>query len=310
MGLLYIFLEYLIIENFIINFLILYLTKIISRSQGKPRRIIIGAFIASLYSLVFFLPSHEFLLSILGKMLVALIIIRVSFLYINYKIFIRTIIAFYLTSFIFAGATLGALFTQSDNCFLKGLDFGRGSFPLNLLIMGVIISFISGKLIFKYFNTRIMRENYIADVIIHYNQNKIKIRALMDTGNTLKEPLTKRKVMVVDYKALEKVLPKAVKELLKANDKGDFIEVERQMNLLMDDFYPTLIPYKSVGVGSTIIGFTPDLIEIYFNDYEKTSRDIVIGLYSGSLTDDMGYSGLLNFEMSWGDLDEVNEIQS
>lgn len=193
MDLLYIVLEYLIIENFIINFLILYLTKIISRSQGKPRRIIIGAFIASLYSLVFFLPSHEFLLSILGKMLVALIIIRVSFLYINYKIFIRTIIAFYLTSFIFAGATLGALFTQSDNYFLKGLDFGRGSFPLNLLIMGVIISFISGKLIFKYFNTRIMRENYIADVIIHYNQNKIKIRALMDTGNTLKEPLTKKK---------------------------------------------------------------------------------------------------------------------
>lgn len=305
----YIVLEYLIIENFIINLLILYLTKIISRSQGQIRRMTIGAFIASLYSLAYFLPYNALFLSQIGKMLVAFIIIRVSFPYINYKIFIKTTVAFYITSFIIAGATIGTFLAQHDNYFYYGLNLDIGNFPLVYLIIGVSISFIGTRMIFKYFNIRIMKENYIADVIIQYNNKEVKIEALIDTGNSLIEPLTKKKVMVVDYKVLEKILPKGVNELVIANDKGNFVELEKRINLLEDDFFPTLIPYKSVGGGSTIIGFTPDLIRINFNNYEKTSRDIIIGLYSGSLTDDMGYSGLLNFEMTWGDMDEVHEVQ-
>lgn len=309
-GNLYIILEYIIIENFIINFLILYLTKIITRNQGSLKRLVMGAFIASVYTLAYFLPLNDFLLSIVGKFMISMIIIRISFVFLNPKIFIKTIIAFYITSFIFAGATIGTLFTQSNNYAFKGLDFGMDRFPVDLLIIGVFISFLGCRMIFRYFNIRVMKENYIADVTIHYNGRSRQIKALLDTGNSLTEPITKRKVMVVDYKMIKDMLPFGVEELIIANDKGDYLKIEKQLDLLKDDFFPTLIPYKSVGRNATIVGFVPDFIEIKFKDNEKIRKDTIIGLYPGSLTGDMGYSGLLNFEMNWGDLDEVREVQS
>lgn len=305
----YIILEYLIIENFIINFLILYLTKIIARNQGSVRRLAIGAFIASLYTLAYFLPYKEIFLSIVGKLIISIVIIRICFIYINLKIFIKTTIAFYITSFIFAGATIGTFFTQS-NFVSNGLGFQIEKFPISLLFIGVIASFIGCKIIFRYFNIKVMKDNYIADVTIHYNDKKTQIKAILDTGNSLIEPITKRKVMVVDYKSLKDILPNGVEDLLIANDKGDYFKIEEQLDLLKDDFFPTLIPYKSVGRSSTIVGFLPDYIEVNFNGSERVSKDIIIGLHLGSLSDDMGYSGLLHFEMNWGGLDEVSEVQN
>lgn len=306
----YIVLEYLIIENFIINFLILYLTKIITRNQGSMKRIAIGAFVASLYSLAYFLPLKELLLSTVGKVIISMLIIRICFVFINIKIFVKTTIAFYVTSFIFAGATIATFFAGVNNYTFNGLDFKLEQFPINLLVIGVFVSFIGSRIIFKYFNLKVTKENYIADVVIHYKGKKVQIKALVDTGNSLKEPITKKKVMVVDYRILKDLLPSEVEKLIVANDKGDYLMLEKQLDLLKSDFFPTMIPYKSIGGQSTIIGFTPDFVEVKFNDNEKICKDIIVGLYSGSLTNEMGYNGLLNFEMKWGDLDEVSKVQS
>lgn len=305
---LYIILEYIILENFIINFLILYLSKSIIRMQVSLKRLALGAFLASLYSLVYFLPLRELLLSSLGKFLVSLLIIRVSFDFINLKIFIKSLMAFYISSFVFAGATIATLFTEASKYRFKGMDFGLEEFPVELLFIGVSLSFFACRMIFKYFNIRVIRENYIADVKIYYNKESVNIKALLDTGNSLIEPITRRKVMVVDYKAIADILPYGIEDLIMANEKGDYSQIHKQLDLLKDDFLTSLIPFKSVGSNSTLIGFMPDFIEIKFRNSQKISKDIMIGLYSGSLTKDMGYSGLLNIEMNWGDYDEVSNI--
>lgn len=308
MGTLYIILEYLLIENFIINFLILYLTKIIIRDQGKLRRLILGGIFASIYSLAYFLPFKTYLLSSVGKIIISLLIVMVSFSFVNMKIFIKTTIAFFITSFIFAGGVIGTLFINLGNYFSKDINLSLEHFPVKILIIGILLSFLGSRIIFRYFNIRVIRENYIADVVIHYKNQKINIEALLDTGNSLVEPITKKKVMVVDYKILKDVLPDGLKDFIDANEKGDYLKMEEQLDLLKDEFIPRFIPYKSVGKGSTIVGFKPDYIEINYKNKKIISDDVIIGLYSGSLTNDMGYSGLLNFEIIWGDLNEVHEI--
>lgn len=306
----YIILEYLIIENFIINFLILYLTKIIIRNQGKIKRIVVGAFVAALFSLSYFLPLKDLLLSIVGKTIISLLIVLISFPFVNIKVFVKTTIAFYLTSFIFAGATIATFLGGIKNYSFKGLGLNLEYFPVKLLIVGVLISFLAGRIIFKYFNLKITRENYIADVAIHYKDKKVQIKALLDTGNSLIEPITKKKVMVVDYKTLKDLLPNEVEKIVAANEKGDYLMLEKQLNMIKSDFSPTLIPYKSIGGQSIIIGFSPDFLEVKFKDKERIFKDIIVGLHSGSINDEMGYSGLLNMEMNWGDLHEVNKVQS
>lgn len=306
----YIILEILILENFIINFLILYLTKIISRNQGKFKRIVFGAFIASLYSLAYFLPLKEFLLSILGKFIISMLIIRICFSYTNLKKFVKTLMAFYIISFIFAGATISSFLARMKTDVFNDLNIDLDSFPFFFLVIGVLISFIGCKMVFTYFNLRVMKENYIADVKIHYKSKEVSMKALLDTGNSLVDPFSRKKVMVVDYDILKGLLPKEVENLIIANNRGDYLEIEKQLELLKEVFKPTMIPYKSVGSNSILIGFVPDLVEISFLDKERFSNEIIVGLYLGSLTEDMGYSGLLNFETNWGEFDEVSQVQN
>lgn len=306
----YIILEVLIIENFIINLLILYLAKIMSRNEGSYKRMIFGAFLASLYSLAIFSPLRVFLLSFLGKFIISIFIIRISFSYINLKKFMKTLTAFYITSFIFAGASLGSFLTSIGLDSLANINLGFGSFPVIYLILGIGISFLGARIIFAYFKTSVIKENYMADVSIYYKNKVVVIQALLDTGNSLVDPFSRKKVMVVDYNALEDILPKGVEELIEANNRGDYLKIEKHLDLLKDDFKPRIIPFKSVGKDSTLIGFVPDLIKIHFMDNEKVSSDVIIALYSGSLKNDMGYSGLINFDMNWGDFGEIDEVQT
>lgn len=106
----YIVLEYLLLENFIINFLILYLNNILLKIDEKIYRIILASVLASFYSLVFFSPMLIFLTKPFSKILISMIIVRISYRFINVKVFLKEILGFYLVSFIFAGATIGFLF--------------------------------------------------------------------------------------------------------------------------------------------------------------------------------------------------------
>ena len=57
----YIYAEYLLIENIIINFIILYVTNKITRTKTSKLRLFIAALVGSIYTLVVFFPSLEFM---------------------------------------------------------------------------------------------------------------------------------------------------------------------------------------------------------------------------------------------------------
>ncbi|MGO1469815.1 MAG: sigma-E processing peptidase SpoIIGA [Tissierella sp.] len=102
----YIILEYYLLENFIINFLILYSTKTITKNKTNISNIILGTVFATLYSLVFFYPSLLFLTNPFMKLILSLFIVKISFRSKTLKSFYYESIGFYIISFIFAGVIL------------------------------------------------------------------------------------------------------------------------------------------------------------------------------------------------------------
>lgn len=309
----YIVVEYLLIENFIINFFIFYLTKILVRSDVKIKKIAIGSALSSLYSLAFFFEETMFLTRPFFKLLLSILFIRIIFDYVNPKVFIKELLAFYVVSFIFAGATLGAFYSSMDIGELWNMKLDKlNGFPVKYLIIGVIISIIGGKTVFCFFNQRVIRENYIADLTISIDDKEIKIKALLDTGNSLISPFTKKKVIVVEYEKLKGLLPPLVKELLEANEENDYKGAEELLRELQEEIIIEMIPFNSVGNSGILFGVVPDYIVInYMGEIHTKEEGIIIGIFSGSLEREVGYSGLMHYGLIDGGIEnEYIKVQN
>ena len=296
----YIILELLLIENFIINLLILYITKIITQSRVSKKRIIFGAAIISFYSLAFFWDYSMFLTNFYMKIIISLFLIKLCFNAKSIKLYFYQLLAFYIVSFIFAGATFGFFFSSIDfqDLIFKPIDL-LGGFPVIYLILGIVSSSVFAIIIFKYRNKKTLRADYIMDVKIIYKEKFIEIKALIDTGNSLVDPFTKETVMLIEYNEIKELLPGLMWPLYEKDKIKDFKLLESVLKTLEKEITIKLIPFKSVGNNSGfLLGFKPDSIVLdYKNENGIIRKDIIIGIYQGLLSTDESYNGLLNYEI-------------
>lgn len=292
----YIILEYYLLENFIINFLVLYVTNRITKSKIKVKGIIIGAIISTTYSLIIFLPSFLFLSNFIFKILISALIVYITFKSKSIKTFFYQWFCFYIVSFIFAGAimSLSSNFSNIVKLLSKEIVLFK-VFSYKHIFYGIIIAIFVSLIVFSVSHRKRQMEKLLVDVIIFNKDKKINLKALVDTGNDLKEPLSNRPVFVVELSKLLTILPARLIDFYKSKQ---YTNIENILADLADIFPLTLVPFKSIGNESGIIlGFKPDSIVIKLpNDEELELSNIIIGIYDGYLSDESEFSGLINYE--------------
>lgn len=295
----YIILEYYLLENFIINFLILFFTKIITKSSTIIKNIVLGAILCSIYSLVFFYPPLLFLTKFHMKIIISIIVIIFTFRSKNLKVFFYQLIGFYIISFMFAGAIIGISFNYTNvyNLLVQKVQVLE-IFKFKYIALGLLIAILASYKIFNYYNNRGIQDSFIAEVTIVYKNKSASIKALIDTGNTLVEPFTNRPVFVVEFSEIQGILPDSLKDIYKKELHGDFHILEEALKNLNGDISLRLIPFKSLGnEGGILLGFRPDYLKIKLPDKEEVlERNMIIGIFQGELSGDLGYNGLLNYE--------------
>ena len=293
----YIVLEYYLLENFIINFIVLYSTNKITKSNIKIRGIILGTLISTSYSLVLFLPSLLFLSRLTFKVIISAFIVYITFSSKSLKTFLYQWLTFYIVSFIFAGAimSLSSNFTNISKLLSKEFNLFN-VFSIKSILIGIFIALIISLIVFSYNHRKKEIEKHLVDASIIYKERSISIKALVDTGNSLKEPLSNRSVFVVELSKLWSILPQELKGFYE-NKAG--ISIEDLLIKLNDKFPLTLIPFKSIGNDNGIIfGFRPDKILIRLKDEEDeiVLYKTIVGIYNGNLSHDNEFSGLLDYE--------------
>ncbi|MBU5438168.1 sigma-E processing peptidase SpoIIGA [Tissierella sp. MSJ-40] len=294
----YIFAEYLLIENAIINYIILYVAKSITRTKTTRLRMLLAAIVGSIYTLVFFFPSLQFMTKFSIKFCLSILIIILAFNPNRLNLFLKQISAFYVVSFIFAGASIGIYFI-SNNTPNSIFKLNIKGFPVKYLILGIVVATILIKNILKYYFVKVNKENYLTKVTVALNQKKAYFTALIDTGNSLKEPITKTPVIIAEFEALDYILPSNVIEMYMNNRDKDLEHMGKIMDEVKDKMVLRLIPYKSIGnTNGMIIGFKPDYVVISFKDGRKEiNKDIIVGIYNEKLSTDHQYNGLLHPEI-------------
>ena len=122
-------------------------------------------------------------------------------------------------------------------------------------------------------------------------------KAMIDTGNLVKEPITNTPVVIVEESLLEGIIPK---EILKNLENILCGNLENLPQDIQDKYLPKLrcIPFSSLGKeNGMLVGIQISEIVVKSDDEEKKTPNIIIGIYGRSLTKNGEYRALVGVDL-------------
>ena len=136
------------------------------------------------------------------------------------------------------------------------------------------------------------KKSIICEIEIFYNGNIEKIKTMIDTGNLLKEPISKKDVVIVEKDSLKSIISKDILDNIQSILHGQWLESEN-----LHSYKLNLIPFSSLGNDNgLLIGFKPDYIKIY-SEEECVRNDVLIGIYDGKLSKNNLYTSLIGLDI-------------
>ncbi len=291
-----IYIDIVIIENLIMNYIILCATGIVSKNKIRHLRLIMASLLGAIYSVVAYMKILEIYSNIVLKILLSVIIVYIAYNPQTVKKLWKTLIMFYLVSFVFGGVAFSLIYIIKPQDIIMKNGLFLGTYPLKTIILGAIVAFaiiiIAVKIIRKKFTTKDM----ICDIEIMLNNKKINTKALIDTGNMLKEPITNTPVVVVEKILLYECIPKEILNNINQIIGGDLEKIPQQIQSQYISKLK-LIPFSSLGKqNGMLLGIKVQQIKIIKESEEITKENIIVGIYQQSLTKNGEYQALMGME--------------
>lgn len=173
-----IYLDYIFIENFLIDYILLKETSYIARKEITHRRAIISAIIASSYVAFMMYFKIQELNYLICKMLLVVIMIYISFKPKKTNEYIKLIALFFLISVINVGTltvVTRLLNLQDANMLLKFIVY----------IVSLFLSKFFTSHMWKLYKREIKNDDLIYEVKIRLGDKIYKYNAFLDTGNNV-----------------------------------------------------------------------------------------------------------------------------
>ena len=145
---------------------------------------------------------------------------------------------------------------------------------------------------FKNIKGKLTKKDMFCNIKININSNTIYTKAIIDTGNFLKEPITKIPVAVVEKDVLKGVIPEEILNNLSNIIEGKEIALGEYLSKIR------LIPFMSLGKeNGMLIGIKADGLAINTQDDVLFIKNIIIGIYDGNLSKTGKYKALIGLEL-------------
>lgn len=288
-----VYLDVLFLTNFITDFFLLCLTKRVCKNVSNGWRIALGAAVGSLYSVCMFFPNISLLYSAVCKLLASAAIVWISFRIKSVREFLSLFTVFFLASFALAGAAFGLFYCTSlgpkVGAAVSNGVFYLGVNPLYLLAAAVLCYG------FIHFGERIYTKKLAHCANMHrltvcYGDKSVQMHALLDTANSVSDPVTNTPVIVCTIDAL--------KPLFRGQDfYARLCDVEKtdsdkiKVELVCDTPF-RLVPFRALGTGADVmLAFSPQSICVDGKPYERSA---LIGLCAKQLSQSPRYDALIH----------------
>lgn len=257
-----IYLDLILILNFVFDFLLLMGVSIFLRRNTSFYRLCLGAFIGSISTFSLFLKINSLQLFLI-KVLISISMCLITYRYKNIKYTLKNLFYLYTTS-MFLG---GALYFLNNQFAYKnvGLVFYHNGLSINVIVLLLLAPII------VYFYARQIKE--LKNNYSNYYKVKIKVgnhiincTGFLDTGNKLVDPYFKKPVIILD---------------------------KRKIVFDINEFQMILVPLLTVSGTSTIKCFKADYIDI---EGVGQKTNFLVGLIEDNIKID-GVDVILNYKL-------------
>ena len=290
-----IYLDVVLLENLCMNYIILFATGYIMKIKMKQWRILISSLIGGIYSIVAYLEILPIYSNLFMKIILSIIMVYFAYNAKGVKILSKQLLIFYLTSFVFGGCAFALLyFIKPKNILIKNGVY-VGTYPLKIVLLGGIVGFIVTHIAFKIVKNKLKKKDMIYTATIKIGEKETTLTAMLDTGNLLRDPISKIPVVVVEREKLYDILPA---ELLNNVENLVGGEQTKKIEEIEEKEYLTklrIIPFSSIGrKNGLLIGIKADTITIQKEEIE-TRKNVIIGIFPEKLSNN--YSALFGLDL-------------
>lgn len=273
------------IENLIINYVILYVTTLLKKIKVSYFRILLSAMCGSVYAVLSIIVSDN----IISKVILSIVMILIIYPTKDIRKILETLAIFYLVSITTGGASIAIAYLVNG----YKLNTVNGAtivdFPILFSSIGLILGIILIKFTINNVKSKITKKNIFYDIEVLIGNKRTKIKALLDTGNMLKDPISQKPVIVATKRSLKNVIPQEIlediKNILGGDRLGDIKPFENRIKV---------IPFKSLGnEHGMLIGIKSNKIIVDNNEI----KDVIIGIYEKEFSRRKRYDALIGIDL-------------
>ncbi len=293
-----VYIDVVLLENLCMNYIILFATGFILKLKMKQLKLALSALLGGIYAILTYMQILEIYSTMIMKIILSLCMIYIAFTPKNIKALLKELILFYLISFAFGGCAFALLyFLKPEDIFMiNGVYIG--SYPLKIALLGGVIGFVITYIAFKIVKNRMSKKGLIYLVKIQIEEKEIELKAMLDTGNMLRDPITGAPVIIVERENLYGVIPGNILNNIEKIIGGDWEEYEEEITY-RSKF--RIIPFQSIGKqNGMLLGFKVDQITIMTDIEDIKKENAIMCIYTQSIGKNNSYSALIGLDMLEG----------
>ena len=232
--------EYLFLENFVTGLVILYFTGKAAGAALRAGRLLLGGVCCGLYSFILFINVYG-VLALAGKLAFAAAVVCLVFGRMPRRRFLACTGLFLLVTFLYGGTATALLYVFG----WQGAAWSGGVYFPVFTYLTVTASASAAALLLQLFlhliQERRKAERTSIETVVIIGEKQWKLQGFIDSGNMLREPVSRKPVAVVSRTLMEELLQGL-------EDAGSRY---------------TVVPYRSVGVAKGVMdGYRADAVRI------------------------------------------------
>lgn len=280
-----IYVDTLFLLNAVVDYLLLLASARLAGEPLRRLRFALGAVLGGLYAVAIFLPGCSFLSHPLCRAASALLMMVAA--YGGSRRLLRQGILFVALTCAFGGGVVAIGLMGGT-----GLSLGGGVFyspmDLKMVLLSAAVCYLVVTMVFRRLGRHTASGGELARAVLRLGERRVELTALVDTGNTLTDPVSGRGVMVAEGEAARALFPRDHRP-----DRQDFTDPAGAVERLGTGVWRgrfRLLPYRAVGVDrGLLLAVRADSLEL--DGSEK--GPVLVALSPTPVSDGGGYRALI-----------------
>lgn len=252
-----VYVDVLIILNTYVNFALLRLAALISGSEVKRLRLLFSSLLGGVYSLIILADDIPTALSLFLKCAVGALMVAVAFGFKSASSYIKRLGSFLFVTFLFAGLMFALWIFVKPETMLYNNTTVYFQFDTLTLLVATTACYVVLRCLY-FIVERKAPKGHIYEITVYIDGNEISCRALLDSGNSLRDHFTSLPIIAVD-RTLFDFFPNDISKIPTA-------------------LKPRYVPINTVSGDGLLLTVRPEKVRIRGVGCDFETKELLIGL--------------------------------